>query len=534
MTVTVTINTINERWENISREVAAWLKQADQVLISTVDDDPNIERLRVEYPSAEIVTMPRADHPGHCPRGSFLQLNNSLPHVRSKWWCFASGNDRVYPFKAQLERDIAERTDAIAVYSDIDTCNDSGTRTGRIRLRKYDPKAHERQNVLPDCSLIRTDILREFNGFRTELNNYAFWDLWLRVRAKYGNTRFIHNDRPTWAYRQGADDMHVKRSKSPEQKMQANRDRNRMLAMHGIGSHANVVSFCMEDHANFMYENARALKAVGINVRAMKMKAHPYGYPEQAEIVPLAKVREAIRHADVVQVFFNTRAFDLIRPWCKGKRIFMYYAGTEFRVNASAYLRQMNPIVERSVIALSEFAGMGAKNESYLSVTVDTDAIQMQPWSGGRVVGHYPSSATVKGTDTIRKALDGMPDIDIDTELVPYADSLRRMQRCDIYVELFAPTNNGKPYGSFGTTAVEAAAMGKVVITQNLHADVYLQAYGDCPLILVTEPEQIRAEVERLRAMPEKEFAKLREVSRKWAEDKHSYIATGKRLMEWI
>ena len=100
--------------------------------------------------------------------------------------------------------------------------------------------------------------------------------------------------------------------------------------------------------------------------------------------------------------------------------------------------------------------------------------------------------------------------------VVDYQNHKQRYRECDVYVELFNHAIDGRPYGSFGTTAAEAAAMGKVVVTQNLYADFYEREYGDCPLILArTEPS---------------EMMKLQEAHRQWAVNKHSFKATGERI----
>lgn len=540
MSSTVTINTMNERWENLSRELTAWTKQADQVIVSTTDADVNIDRIRKEFPWVDIVTMRHGDHPGHCPLGSFMQLNNAMPHVKGEWWCFASGNDYVYPNKLRDEIATAQRTGAKVIYSDFNYTDENGKIKSRQRFKAYNPTAHERQNIIPDCSLIHRSILAEFMPFRCEtFRNYSYWDLWLRVRKVYGNGVFAHCPTVTWGYRQGSDDMHVRRTKSATQKAEAETDRATMLATHGIGARCQVVSFCIEDHANFMWEQAKALNEVGVSCRPMKFKPHPYDYPEQAEVVDTRTLRDAIKGAEYVMVYFSLRSWQTVAQFAKGKKLIMHYAGTEFRVNKAAYLRAINPYVYRSVIALGEFNGCGAKFQRYVSMTVDTDRLEKLERPIGKgplVVGHYPSNEVVKGTATIRQALANVSGvvIHIDTQLLPYPDALKRMAECDVYVELFAPTNHGQPYGSFGTTAIEAAAMGKVVITQNLHADFYAAEYGECPLILAKTPQDITDAVERLRDMPRGEFRNLAAQFKSWAVSCHSYSATGERLKSQV
>lgn len=533
---TVTINTLNEDWGNLSRELTAWLKQADQVIISTTDADKNIAAIRGQFPTVDIVTMPHGEHPGHSPLGSFMQLNNAMPHVKGEWWCFASGNDYVYPNKIADELATAKRTGALVVYSDFNYTDESGKVKSRQRFKPYDAKAHEHTNIIPDCSLIHRSIIDRFGPFRCgKYRNYSYWDMWLRARKELGQRIFAHNAVPTWGYRQGSADMHVKRERSPQMKADAMIDRYRMLTDNGITQTAPVVSFCVEDHANFMFENSRALDAVGIPNKAYKLTPHPYGYEQQADVVPMAEVINAVKSAKIVQVFFSLKSFNLLKPYLKGKHVVMHYAGSEFRQNKAAYLRAINPHVTRSVIALGEFNNCGAKNQRYVSLTVDVDALakHVRPISEARKVGHYPSNPQVKGTDAIRRTLGDRP-IDIDTELLPYPKALERMADCDIYIELFAGTQGTEVYGSFGTTAVEAAAMGKVVITMNLHDRFYAQEYGQCPLILVQTEADLRYAVDTLRALPLEALQRIADSQRAWATRYHSYSATGQRMIDQV
>ena len=95
---------------------------------------------------------------------------------------------------------------------------------------------------------------------------------------------------------------------------------------------------------------------------------------------------------------------------------------------------------------------------------------------------------------------------------------------------MFNPAIDGRPYGSFGTTAAEAAAMGKVVVTQNLYADFYEREYGDCPLILARTEQEFIDKIKWLNTLEPSEMLKLQEAHRQWAVNKHSFKATGERI----
>jgi hypothetical protein len=96
-------------------------------------------------------------------------------------------------------------------------------------------------------------------------------------------------------------------------------------------------------------------------------------------------------------------------------------------------------------------------------------------------------------------------------------------------------TAQGKPYGEWGNQCIEAAALGKIVITNTLSADLYKKEYGEgfAPRIANNEDE-IAAHVEELLGMTDKEILDEQQRSRAWVEKYHSMEATSDRLWERI
>jgi glycosyltransferase involved in cell wall biosynthesis len=121
-------------------------------------------------------------------------------------------------------------------------------------------------------------------------------------------------------------------------------------------------------------------------------------------------------------------------------------------------------------------------------------------------------------------------DFTSNTKILQYKDNLERMKSCDVYIELLNPQINGDKYGSFGTTAVEAAMLGKIVVTQNLSSDVYAATYGQSPLVLVKDEQDFVEKINWLLSLTPEEIFELKKEHQKWSITKHSYLATGKRL----
>ena len=75
-------------------------------------------------------------------------------------------------------------------------------------------------------------------------------------------------------------------------------------------------------------------------------------------------------------------------------------------------------------------------------------------------MGHFPSKPAVKGSDKIVEAMKNVKgnfEFRYSDKRVSWEEQIKRMSECDIYVERFTKDSG------FGITALEAAALGKIV-----------------------------------------------------------------------
>lgn len=296
-----------------------------------------------------------------------------------------------------------------------------------------------------------------------------------------------------------------------------------------------VINICQSDWANFAYDNSMALRSVGIDCVAYKLSSHKFKYSNEAKKIPISDMQRLIDKADLVQIFFSE---DIFIPMCKGKRVIVYHAGTQYRNNPDYYNEKFNHIVEKTVIALGEFAGLGAKNEVYMVGAINTNNYNhfrepKRPYK----IGHFPSNAEIKGTEKIIEMIKKLSAHGLfkwSVKPVLAKEQLKRMLDSDIYIELFKPELKGKKYGSWGITCLEAAAMGKVVVTQNLSDKVYKANYGEHPLVLCENEKDFIDKVNSLLVMDEKELRYLQEKTRSWVKLKHGYKATGEYWLKNI
>lgn len=293
---------------------------------------------------------------------------------------------------------------------------------------------------------------------------------------------------------------------------------------------------CHEDYANYGYENAKAMRYVGLEAKSYVLKRHSF-YKEQSELVSINSLSQIVKTSDVVIVMHSCgTSLDIVKDYVGQKQIIVFHTGTRYRSDPEKHNKRWNDIADKIVIALGEFENLGAKNPIYLGITVDCDKIKPDYRLQEKLrIAHYPSNPDVKGTKIINKVVKQLQSkydfiYNHSIEKVGYDRQLTRMNDCDIYIELCAPLNNGNPYGSFGTTAVEAAAMGKVVVTNNLWEKLYLSEYQNCALEIANNETDLYNRLEKLLNLHQNDLLQKKIASRLWAERCHGYEATGKRM----
>lgn len=297
-----------------------------------------------------------------------------------------------------------------------------------------------------------------------------------------------------------------------------------------------VLNVCWDDYSNLSFNNAQALQSVGIDCIAVKRVKHPFGYEQEAKVVSNKEMLELCAGADVVQSFHSWNpGFSLMR---KSKRI-IWHTGTSYRLNPESCNNNFANITEMTMTDQTEFLKLGAKNIHYMACAIDTDKYPVSNKQPIRpfTIGHYPSNETVKGTDKIIEMLTSLPFefvYGMNKKTIPHKENLSRIADCDIYIELFAPTQHGKEYGCFVVTAFEAAALGKIVITQNNNEDVYKDAYGDCPFLIANTEEKFKSIVGHLLSMSENYIKAQQEIARERLVKNHSLEATGERWVKLL
>jgi len=299
---------------------------------------------------------------------------------------------------------------------------------------------------------------------------------------------------------------------------------------------------------------------LGLDVLFLKGRAHTFGYPVQGEVHDELRGAIGIVHScrkapklkalaeEAHVIHYIASNFVDVGIDMRRKNVVMQHGGTAYRQGHERLNPIYNQFTDVTIIQMPELLGHGAKNEVWVSFPVDTEMLRPGDGlsdNGPLRIGHFPSVASVKGTDAVLrtiKSLEGdLKDrfvyvgvTDMGLNIVKWMANLKRLSRCDIYVEACKLHQNGRRYGEWGNTVVEAAALGKVVVTNSLSIKRYEREYGKCPLLIANCEDELRGTLGELITADRAWLRDKAKETRKWVVKYHSMEATARRLKEKV
>lgn len=291
----------------------------------------------------------------------------------------------------------------------------------------------------------------------------------------------------------------------------------------------NVLNISTRDHSNMSHENANALRSVGVNCLDVAILPHPYGYTTQSEIKDKKWIRENFMNYDVIQLFHTDEVlFEVIKAHPK---VVVYHTGTRYRKYKDRYDRLFKGL--KIITDQCEFL-LHDQTFNYLAPHTTLKPLESRT-NDKLIIGHYPSQPIAKGTELIKKLLapfDNDFEIRISEDKLPHEENLKRVSECDIYIELFAPLQDGQPYGCFGVSAFEATALGCLVVTNNINRSAYEDVYGGQPFLT---PNTEKEFINTIKTLHDREtFETAKEIMHKNFWHKHGIIETGLRIKSLI
>ncbi len=292
-----------------------------------------------------------------------------------------------------------------------------------------------------------------------------------------------------------------------------------------------VVFIARKDNSNLGWAFAESLKSVGVLAWSLSRYPNSHQYPRQATRMNRSRLVKAVRGAKVI-VWMHSNYRELSDIDLEGKRFAVFHGGSRYRHHPEKMNRIFNPTVDLSLVQTWSLLGLGAKNEFWLPPPVDTDSIKPEfyvrkPFT----VAHYPSQAN-KGTVEINSVMGELRKsrdffYSHSRSVLPWSKNMARMAMCDIYIEQFKC-----PARDWGVQALEAAALGKVVVANCAGMKEYEMEFGECFLHVANTEGELKEVLEGLLGMSEAELLIAQVETKRRVEESHNYHAIGIRLKE--
>jgi len=224
--VSVIMNTWNANPGWLEDAVESYLNQKNviiQLIVSTTEGDPSVA-LSKNYPQLEFCINEKPD--------IYQQLNKACELIRYPWFAYAASDDIALPTKLFDEISIClNNNKKICSSAFHKTDEDLNIKSTYKVPENYSMVDNLKGNYVSDCSLLSTDILKEYMPFDESVDNMAYWDLWLRV-ATVDPGVFIFNKEATWFYRQHSNARHSKRRGQVNKIKKREAARKRMMQKH--------------------------------------------------------------------------------------------------------------------------------------------------------------------------------------------------------------------------------------------------------------------------------------------------------------
>jgi hypothetical protein len=331
-----------------------------------------------------------------------------------------------------------------------------------------------------------------------------------------------------------------------------------------------------DDWSNTAHRYTKSYNINNKNVLLIKLNRHIFNYNEQgiiwqvrrqkinlypviwaveninilSEIIP--SIKKIIFHATAL-FYYNSQCLFNLFP---DKEYILCNGGTTYRESPGRTNNVFGDIVKKYIIQCPDLLNLSPPNiiEKLIYYPIEIDKVKpIYKFLDEKMlrIGHWPSTKSVKGTPIILTVINnlyklgykfqyvGVTDLkekwQKSNDFISWEKNIERMQNVDIYIETINLKINGKKFGEWGNTCLEAAASGCVVCTNCLEQQKYESEYGTkLPLRVSNSGEELQKNLVTLLKMRRDEIMELKKKTRKWAEDFHSIQKTGERLIDFV
>jgi len=258
-----------------------------------------------------------------------------------------------------------------------------------------------------------------------------------------------------------------------------------------------IAIFSYIDYGNVGWGWSNALRSVGHEADAYAVASTNLGNPRRAEQIAMEEVSTISDRYDVSIIMHSQAAFI---PLVNDKPYFVMHGGSKYR-QQSGLINGLFKDARAAFIQTADLLGLGAHNEHLVYAAADPGIEYRKPTFKAARFAHYPSSR-FKGTKEIIEtfARCAVP-LETNSGLHRFESNLNRMASALVYIEHVQPHQQGKPYGHFGVTAIEAALLGRVVVSIGKQYNPPLDK-----MMLVSSPDELGDVITALNKLSELEL----------------------------
>ena len=355
----------------------------------------------------------------------------------------------------------------------------------------------------------------------------------------------------------------------------------------------NVFFIAYKDSCNTCRRYMKAIESAGLNTIGLKSVKHPFNYPDEMKISKTLEDNYGCKILEQFPTIINIyKNIDMINGIIASVKYVHMHGHTYFlldnkhynfksrkikliiTVGGSVYRFQknkcnnfFNKYIDYSISQCTDLYDFGLKNNKLIHYPLDTEYITPDYSFKDKhyiIVGHFPSTSIVKGSEKIIKAIhniynnnsDKFKYIGIPTELndlnkfsnhrVSFDEQLQRYKKCDIYIETlnlefllnnkkYPEINQKEKFGEWGNTCLEACYSGCIVISNCLFYEKYKKSYGIYPgFIIANTQKELEDKLKELILKPRDELLELKKKCVKWVKDYHSIEKIGKKMYNEI
>ena len=307
-----------------------------------------------------------------------------------------------------------------------------------------------------------------------------------------------------------------------------------------------ILFLSIYDWANQGRTMAKAVNAAGGKAIAASMCPLVFNGDRDENVIKSFKELESIISVSTHIVFMHSNPhFTKLPISTVGSKLYVFHGGSQYRNSPELCNSIFNPVIEKALVQTGDLLGLGAKNEVYINNGVDIEAIRatagdIKPRGDMPVVGFFPSNANVKGWHIIspvlsrlKKEFEGTVHFAVSTEQKPWEANIRMMANCDIIIDAVMPALGTKMYGEWGVQALEAAALGKVVLSHFYNQKAYADAIGGHSILVCNTGLQLYDNLQViLKKATYKQIQKRGRTTMGWCERSHSLKTFGTRILE--